>query len=129
MTSGEMRSNEKRFAAMQKNQKSVSKFQHNPVHANKRDDGHSDAKMYGTSNSKLSHKITSPDRSKEDAEEEGKEQMMMTTKSLEFQYNSEHEATLQNLLQMSNTLGYSQMQIKCLKEKQKVLERAEKRLY
>lgn len=120
---------------MQKNQKSVTKFTHNPIHSQKRTekfvtDGY-DAKMHGTNNSKLSNKMLSPDRSKEeqDQEDDTKEQMMMTSKSLEFQYNSEHETTLQNLLQMSNTLGYSQMQIKGLKEKQRVLERAEKRLY
>lgn len=75
--------------------------------------------------------MISNEHTKEDQEQDDdtKEHMMMTTKSLEFQYSSDHETTLQNLLQMSNTLGYSQMQIKGLKEKQRVLERAEKRLY
>jgi hypothetical protein len=40
----------------------------------------------------------------------------------------DQEASLKKLLSMSNTLGYSQVQLRELKEKQRQLEEAEKNL-
>lgn len=45
-----------------------------------------------------------------------------------YSYDFENEASLKKLLSMSNSLGYSQVQIRELREKQKQLEEAEKKL-